>query len=203
MSEKASLFIIENIEKSYEIANALVDVDDYFWPKVDGAIRDIFQQNFDNDWIFSENDSLNAGEYISIAHKDLWFINDKQANDARIWINFCAEGDDALWDFFGMPTGSEKFIGLSLSMDAIKMLPDYESKIEQVVSLIDSPLKKAGFTVKGKIPYYKFPLTFNNAEVVEALKEDNWENVLKPITESIKIFTGLNWQKIIEIIQKK
>ncbi len=205
MSVNTSLFILDNIEKSYEIFNAINNIDDFFFPQVDKVMRLCFEQAFGSNWSVFEELSLMNEFHVYTSHKELWFKDEDGKDDARIWVDFGYEGDDGIWDFFGVPTENSGFVGMSISMENMKGFPDSIKKIEEIVTLIDSPLQNAGFTVKTKkqIPHYKLPIQFSNKDVVNAIKEENWDEVLKPVMNTAKVIAELDWDKIVEIANRK
>lgn len=205
MSVNASLFILDNIEKSFEIYKAINSIDNFFFSQVDKAMRLCFEQVFSSDWGIFDELSLNNDYGVYTARKELWFKDEDGMDDARIWVDFSYEDDAKIWDFFGIPTGNSSFVGMSITMENVKDLPDSKKMVEEIVTLIDSPLRSAGFTVKIKkqIPHYKFPIQFNNKDVVNAIKDENWDEALKPVMNIAKIIADLDWDKIIGIVNQK
>lgn len=195
--DESILYIVENIEKSYEIYRAIENMEDEVLSEMDAAIRKAYHDWVDDNWITYEDETLNEDYVIHIIRKEWMFTNDKDEKDSYIWIYLQLEGDDPIWKFFGLPSSSSKDsvrIEIWLS-DKLKNKPEV---IKQFDLLYKKHLEKNGFVKKGgpKNRTYEMEVLFKNRDILKGLKDDDWDDALKPLLDAWTMFNQMNWTSI-------
>lgn len=206
---EAAKYIVENIEKSYEIYNSISEMQDTVLSGIDKAIRDRYSDWLGKEWMVSESEDSNLKDDWGIFgyHKQLIFEDNKENKDAYISIAFQLWGDDPIWKLFGIESDNKKDkVVTTLGLANLKTLNNYNTKLlEEIDDLLKTELKQVGFTRKGgrNEPYYIIKeISLSNKAIVKGLENDDWDEALKPIEDSWRILANLNWKKLIKTIEK-
>lgn len=203
---EAAKYIVENIEKSYEIYNSISEMQDTVWSGIDEAIRDRYSDWLGKEWMVSESEDSNLKDDWGIwgYHKQLIFEDDKKNKDAYISIVFELGTIDPIWKLFGIKTeNTNDYVATILTLRNLKNLSDDPKLLEEIDGLIKTELEQAGFIKKGgrKNTYYQKDIILSNKAVVKGLENKDWDEALKPIEDSYRILANLNWKKIIGTIK--
>ncbi|MBF0411956.1 MAG: hypothetical protein HQK70_04490 [Desulfamplus sp.] len=203
---EATTYIVENIEKSYEIYNSISEMQNTVLSGIDKAIKERYSDWLGKEWMVYEDCNLENDYYISVYHENLLLNDDNGEKEPYITIDFQLWGDDPIWKLFGIETDNKKDkVVTTLGLANLKILNNYNTKLlEEIDDLLKIELKQVGFTRKGgkNEPYYQTNIILSNKAIVKGLENDDWDEALKPIEDSWRILANLNWKKIIKTIEK-
>ncbi|MBM4289026.1 MAG: hypothetical protein FJ135_12955 [Deltaproteobacteria bacterium] len=194
-------FILRNIERSYEIYQALVNFEENIFGAVDQALRHNCQKWLPDQWTINDEYSLAEEWCLDIIREEL--KKDDEPNASYISIGLAVEGDDPIWKFFGVDADNRDSVYTYLTMVELPG-SEYETIIPELDSLLKEPLFRLGFQRKGgkSEPYYKKELSFSNLAVYKGLEEDDWEEALRPVVKALMALDKLDWHRIISIFKK-
>lgn len=204
------LYLLENIEKTQQVAKALIDFESDLYDKLDLAIKKNFKDWVGDKWQLIEGSSLTQSDYkwILISRKELVFDNNG-VDESYISLDFGTDGVRPLWSIFGLPLidpDDNDYVYVSLSMKGLTNIKNYEKKLQKIESLIQNILKGKDYIRKGgkNNPYYENSnIIFKKEEIIMGLKDDNWNTALNPLKVHWQLLASLDWESIIKIIQNK
>lgn len=199
---EATNFIVENIEKSYEVYKSICKMEDDVIMQLDKAIRSQFKGWLDESWEDYKLPMLENDNWIGVTRNELLFKVDEDDEDAYFWLSFGLAGDDQIWKFFGLPTENNEKVFIRLQLN-LSILPDHKKLINNIDAQFKEQLSNLGFQRKGGMndPYYNIDITFNNKAVLRGLINDDWEDALKPIKAGWQAIATLNWNQIIKLVK--
>ena len=198
MSESVK-YVIENIEKSYDIYKTMEQMKHIVLSKLDKSIKDNFNSWLGKDWIFDKDENLFDDDCMSVYPKSLEFKIDADLC-SYVSLAFDVEGGQAIWKLFGMPPldpndSVTAFLYLGKLADCVwgqEILTYIEKKYSEI-------LREYGFSRGGgkKNPYYKIDITLSNLAVLKAWEDDAWEEALLPIKNAwIRLHEIIDWEDL-------
>jgi hypothetical protein len=205
MSESTE-YLLENIEKTYEIYNAISHMENEILTKFDKAIRKSFSNWVEGEWICTKEENLQDDNCINIVRKEWTFQNENKELKSFIWAYFQLDGDDPIWTFFGLPNekgNNSVHIHIWLS-DEFKQLPGYQKLLEEFDRRNQEFLAKADFDKKGGSVnrWYEKKILFSNTAILNGLKNDDWDEATLQLKEAWQIFGKVEWEFLKKSIKK-
>ena len=205
MSE-ATEYLVENINKTFEIYNAISKMETEVLAKFDKNIRESFSSWVNGEWISPEEENLHEDYCINIIRKEWSYQNEKKDTKSYIWTYLQLDGDDPIWKFFGLPdVEGENSICIRLWLsDEFKQLSNYQKLIEEFDQKNQILLTENGFVKKGgKVNRtYEMEVLFSNEAILNGLQNDNWDEVEENLIQAWKIFDQIEWDFIKKAIKK-
>jgi len=206
MSE-ATKYLVENINKTFEIYNAISKMETEVLAKFDKNIRESFSSWVNGEWISPEEENLHEDYCINIIRKEWSYQNEKKDTKSYIWTYLQLDGDDPIWKFFGLPdVEGENSVCIHLWLsDEFKQLPNYQKLIEEFDQKNQTLLTGNGFVKKGgKVNRtYEMEVLFSNKAILNGLQNDNWDEVEENLIQAWKIFDQIEWDFIKKLIKKR
>lgn len=184
MSE-ATHYVVENIEKSYEIYQSLVAMDTHVLASVQKAVENHFCMWLGTSWKIEKG--CLSDRYNLYVYPEVLEVQVGKDVCGYLEFGFELEGNDPIWTFFGLPSvDNSDAVYACLYLGHLKDLPNGEAIIETFDDTYREALKKLGFFRKGgkSTPYYSKELIFSNATILEGLRDNAWEQALQPLQSS-------------------
>ncbi len=188
-------FLIENIQKSYEIYAAITRMDDEIFTKIDNEIRRSIKDWCGSDWITPNFESLQKDWAINFLHPD-WVINSGDKKErSLIWPYMGIGGDNPIWKFFGVnDENNENEVCFSVTFDdLLKQFPNYKAILNEFDERNSERLTTSGFIKTNRFSdrYYK-NIFFDSTAVLKGFIEEDWEDALKPIKSILDVLKELD-----------
>lgn len=196
MSE-ATEYLLENYIKTFDIYNAIGQMEIDVLTKFDEAIREVFSDWFEDDWVCIKEENLQDDYCINVIRKEWSFRNDKDEIHSYIWAYLVLEGDDPIWTFFGLPSEDEGNcvkIEIWLSKE-FKQLQNFQDLIEEFDEKNQDLLEEAGFSKKGgKVNRtYEMPIHFSNSSILKGIKNNDWDEATTQLKKAWQNIEKVDW----------
>jgi hypothetical protein len=198
------VFMVRNIEKTYEIYNAISEMEEALLSMMDSAIRKAYGDWLGSGWMVSDDWRLHEDSQISVSPEHLLFKKENGERDSSMWVTFELPDDDPIWQLFGLPGDNE---GDNIRVKLETNLMHLNERSVHASKEIDEIIRQRGLLNKGfrrkggKKPYYeRSPIMFTKDAVLKGIENDDWEEAFKPLKDSWKILGELPWDRIAKII---
>lgn len=205
MSE-ATKYLIKNINKTFEIYNAISKMEREVLSNFDKHIRESFPNWVSGDWICPKEKSLHEDQCINIIRKEWSYQDEKKETKSYIWTYLELDGDDPIWKFFGLPDEEgENSVCICLWLsDEFKQLSNYQQLIEEFDQKNQRLLTENGFNKRGGRVNrsYEMEVLFSNEAILNGLQNDNWDEAEKILIQAWKVFERVEWNFLKKAIQK-
>ncbi len=201
--QESTCYILENIEKSVEIYDAICDMETEVLKKFDGALRENISEWFGNNWS-CHTENLHDDYSVFIYRKELEHETETSRKDAKAYICLLLLGEDPIWEFLGHTSRHDDSANIAVQLYMDKSISD------RVVDTIFSDsninkdiisLEKRGFKLKAKKrKYIEKTISFDSNAILKGMKDNDWEDALKPLKSTWSDLVNLNWDEISRIL---
>ena len=201
MSESTE-YLIKNHKKTFEIFNAINNMEQEVLTEFDKAIRDakwIGKQCF-----CYEDETLNEDLCINIFHKDWCYKDENNKIKTYIWFYLEVPEENTIWSFFGLSSIQDNSCIVVELTDNFKRLENYQELIEEFDKRNKDLLENIGFVKKGGKANrsYHLDIFFNNMSILKGIQNNNWGEALKQIKEIWKVVAKIDWDFLRKPIKK-
>jgi len=203
---ESTCYILDNIEKSVEILDAMRDMNNEVLQQFDNAIRENLSEWFGDKWCVHE-DTMHDSWSIHIYRQELEYKTERSEIGAKAYICLFLEGDDPIWKFLGQKSRHYDLdkVSVQLYMDdsVSDLLADEVFTNPNIKIELDS-LEHSNYRIKGrKKKTIEKAISFKSDAILKGINEDDWEDALSPLKDAWGELVNLNWNEIIRIISRK
>lgn len=205
MSESTE-YLVKNHEKTFEIFNAIHNMEQEVLTKFDKAIRNMYSEWVGDQWFCYKGETLDNDSCINISHKGWCYKDEDGEIDAYIWPYLNLEGDNPIWSFLGLPSedGSNSvYIDIWLS-NSFKKLSNYQQLIVDFDEKNQDLLENAGFVKKGGKANrtYRLEIFFSNISILNGIQNDDWDKSLEQMKGIWEAIAKIDWEFLKEPINE-
>lgn len=163
---------------------------------LDKAIRNSYNSWLNDKWIVYDDEKLQDDWNISINRKEWGLTNKDDEEDYYVWAYLELEGDDPIWNLFGLPSinGNEK---VNFKIWISDNFEDKSNAINQFDILFEEQLLNIGFQKKGgpKNRTYTLQTIIKKQHIINGLTNEDWDDALKQMVQIWNSLDKINWSE--------
>ena len=192
MKKEELVYILENFDKSKTIYESLYSFSEellkYFDSQIANTIKDILGKEF----IISDECSLSEDHELHLANKS-WLVPFSDNSESLCSFYIDLDGEEPIWSFLGSSFLDEKckasigftwgtLIAKSTNADELRTILKDSAKDFEELGFIIPKTKHANHIYR--------ELNFSSDQVLNAIKEDNWDNIINHIEQEFKLIVN-------------